>query len=474
MVGTQHKGKLNISCYISNVNVPLIHCINPATEEEIFSYEPSSKNDVNRAAVKARKAFQQWKRLSAEKRADKLFEAARIIGKKKNEFSKLITTEMGKPIKESIAEVKKCAWGLRYFAENGPKFLEDEGCKTDAKRSYISFESLGVIGCIMPWNFPMWQPMRSAAPSLMAGNTVVLKPSRYVPRSGMMLEEIFADALPEGCFNTVVGDSVTGNALLDADLDGFSFTGSVDAGIEVGLKAASRVKKFVLELGGSDPFVVLEDADVERAAEYAVIGRFVNCGQSCIASKRFIVVKRVFDDFVDHFISNTKKLKVGDPLKRDTDLGPLASKDALSKIESQVGDAKRKGATILAGGKRTGKKGYFYAPTIIADVNNRMRVVSEEVFGPVAPIIVAKDGRDAVQKANSTRFGLGASLWTSNIGKARKIARRIEAGLVTINSVAVSDPRMPFGGIKQSGIGRELSRYGMLEFVNIKSVRLHK
>lgn len=454
--------------------MPLIHCINPATEEEIFSYEPSSKNDVNRATAKAKKAFQKWKELSPEKRADRLFEAARIIRKKKNEFSKLITTEMGKPVKESLAEAEKCAWGLEYFASNGPKFLEDEKCRTDAKESYISFEPFGVIGCVMPWNFPMWQPMRFAAPSLMAGNTVVFKPSRYVPRSGMALEEVFNETLPEGYFNTTVGDSDTGRALLDADLDGFSFTGSVEAGIEVGLKSASRVKKFVLELGGSDPFVVLEAADIERAAEHAVIGRFVNCGQSCIASKRFIIVKKVFDEFVDLFVSNTKKLKVGDPLIKDTDLGPLISKDALSKIENQVDDAKRKGATILTGGKRIGKKGYFYAPTIIADVNNKMRVVSEEVFGPVAPIIVAKDEKDAIQKANSTRFGLGASLWTNNIEKARKIVRQIETGLVTVNSAVVSDPCMPFGGIKQSGIGRELSRYGMLEFVNIKSIRLHK
>lgn len=452
----------------------MIHCVNPATEEEIFSYEPSSKNEVDKVVAKAKKAFQKWKELSPEKRADRLSEAARIISIRRNEFAKIITTEMGKPIKESIAEVEKCVWGLEYFSENAPKFLEDEKCKTDAKESYISFEPLGVIGCIMPWNFPMWQPMRFAVPSLLVGNTVVLKPSRHVPRSGTALEDVFNDTLPEGCFNTIVGDSDTGRALLDADLDGFSFTGSVEVGIEVGLKATSKVKKSILELGGSDPFVVLKDADVQKAAKYAVIGRFVNCGQSCIASKRFIIVKKVFDEFIDLFISNTKQLKVGDPLGKDTDLGPLVSKDALSRIESQVDDARKKGANILLGGKRLRRKGYFYAPTMVTDVNDKMRVVSEEVFGPVAPIIAAKNEDDAVQKANSTRFGLGASLWTNNIVKARKVARQLEAGLVTINGVIVSDPRMPFGGVKRSGIGRELSRYGMLEFVNIKSVRLHE
>ena len=453
----------------------LMCCINPATEEEIFHYTPASRDDVRGAVARARRAFQEWKEHSTWERSDFLSEAASIIRSRKEEFAKIITQEMGKPVKESIAEVEKCAGGLNYYAENGPKFLEDEPIQTDAAESYVAFEPLGIIASIMPWNFPMWQPLRFAVPSLMAGNTVILKPSRFVPRSGMMLQEVFDDAnLPEGCFQTVAGDSSTGEALLDADVDGYSFTGSIDVGIEVGRKAASRLKKCVLELGGSDPFIVLTDADVKKAAENAVAGRFVNCGQSCIASKRFIVVKEVFDEFVEKFVSNTKRLKIGDPLNRSTDIGPLVSKEALQKIEFQVEEARKDGARILCGGGRHGSRGYFYEPTIIVYVKEKMQIVNGEVFGPVAPIISAKNEKDAIRIANSTKFGLGASLWTRDGEKAKKIVQQIEAGLVTVNNIVVSDPRVPFGGIKQSGIGRELSRYGMLEFVNMKSVRIHE
>ncbi|MBM3898350.1 MAG: NAD-dependent succinate-semialdehyde dehydrogenase [Thaumarchaeota archaeon] len=452
----------------------LIHCINPATEEEMFNYKVASKDDVRGAIARARKAFKRWKGNSPWERSDFLFEAASIIRNRKEEFAMIITEEMGKPIKESIAEVEKCARGLDYYAENGPRFLEDELVLTEAVESYIAFEPLGIVASIMPWNFPMWQPLRFAAPSLMAGNSVILKPSRFVPRSGMALQEVFEEAnLPDDCFQSVAGDSSTGEALLDADVDGYSFTGSVDVGIEIGRRAGSRLKKCVLELGGSDPFIVFADADLREAAKHAVIGKFVNGGQSCIASKRFIVVEDVFDEFVEKFLSNTKRLKVGDPLNKNTDIGPLVSKEALQKIEAQVEKARKDGARILCGGRRYGSKGYFYEPTVIVDVKERMQIVNEEVFGPVAPIISAKDEDDAIRIANSTKFGLGASIWT-DAEKAKKIVSQIEAGLVTVNNVVVSDPRMPFGGVKNSGIGRELSRYGMLEFVNVKSVRIHE
>ena len=455
--------------------MPLIHCINPATEEETFSYKAASKDDVRGALARARRAFKQWKGYSAWERSDFLSEAANIIRSRKEEFARTITEEMGKPIKESIAEVEKCARGLDYYAENGPKFLEDEGVQTEAAESYIAFEPLGVVASIMPWNFPMWQPLRFAAPSLMAGNSVILKPSRFVPRSGMTLQEVFEDAnLPAGCFQSLAGDSSTGEALLDADVDGYSFTGSVDVGTEIGRRAGLRLKKCVLELGGSDPFIVFADADVKKAAKYAVTGKFVNAGQSCIASKRFIVVKDVFDQFVEKFVSNTGRLKVGDPLSESTDIGPLVSKEARQKIEDQVDRARKDGARILCGGRRYGSRGYFYEPTVIVNVKERMQIVNEEVFGPVAPIISAKDEKDAIRIANSTKFGLGASLWTEDAEKARKTVSQIEAGLVTVNSVVFSDPRIPFGGVKQSGVGRELSRYGMLEFVNIKSLRIHE
>lgn len=452
----------------------MIRCINPATEEETFSYESASSDDVRNAVARSRVAFEKWRNYHLTERVDFLSEAARIIRSRKEEFAKIITIEMGKAIKESLAEVEKCARGLDYYSSNGPKFLENELISMEGAESYIAFEPLGVIASIMPWNFPMWQPMRFAAPSLMAGNAIVLKPSRSVPRSGMILQEVFENAeLPEGCFETVVGDSSTGEFLLEEDVDGYSFTGSIEVGTEVAKKASARMKKFVLELGGSDPFIVLSDADIERAAKYAVTGRFVNCGQSCIASKRFIVVEDVFDEFVEGFVSNTKKLKIGDPLSNSTDIGPLVSKEAMLKIEKQVDDARRAGANILIGGKRYGSRGYFYEPTIIPDVNDSMQIVNEEVFGPVAPIISAKDDKDAVAKANATKFGLGASLWTEDGNRAKKIIPQLEAGLVSVNNVVVSDPRVPFGGVKQSGIGRELSRYGILEFVNIKSVRLY-
>ena len=452
-----------------------MHCINPATEEEIFRYTVASIDDVRGAVARARRAFLEWKEHSTWERSDFLAETASIIKGRKEEFAKIITQEMGKPVKESDAEVEKCVAGLNYYAKNGPKFLEDELIQTDAAESYVAFEPLGVIASIMPWNFPMWQPLRFAVPSLMSGNAVILKPSRFVPRSGMALQDVFDDAnLPKGCFQTVAGDSSTGEALLNADVDGYSFTGSIDVGIEVSRKAGSKLKKCVLELGGSDPFIVFADANVKKAAENAVAGRFVNCGQSCIASKRFIVVKDVFDEFVEKFVSNVKRLKIGDPLNRSTDIGPLVSKEALQKIESQVEKARKDGARILCGGERNGSRGYFYEPTIIVDVKEKMQIVNQEVFGPVAPIISAKNQKDAIRIANSTKFGLGASLWTRDVEKAKKMVPQIEAGLVTVNNVVVSDPRVPFGGVKQSGIGRELSRYGMLEFVNMKSIRIHE
>jgi len=382
---------------------------------------------------------------------------------------------MGKTIKESIPEVVKCAWALEYYAENGQKFLNPEFTKTDATDSYVAFEPMGVVASIMPWNFPLWQCIRFAAPSLMAGNTVVFKPSSVTPQSGLELQSAFdSSGLPPGCFNTVLGSSEVAAHMIRAPTIAVSFTGSVSAGRQVAEMAGEGLKKFVLELGGSDPFIVLEDANVEAASSGAVAGRFINCGQSCIASKRFFVTKKIADEFLEQFIAKTKSLRIGDPIDPETDLGPMVSEVALKTLDQQVKDSVSQGARVELGGERLKRKGSFYAPTIMTDVKTEMRVMREEVFGPVAPVMVVKDEQEAVKYANQTEFGLGASVWGQDVRRSEKVARQITSGFVTVNNIVVSDPRMPFGGVKHSGIGRELSRYGILEFTNIKSVRLYE
>jgi acyl-CoA reductase-like NAD-dependent aldehyde dehydrogenase len=309
---------------------------------------------------------------------------------------------------------------------------------------------------------------------LMVGNTTVLKPASATMQCGIEIEKAFSKAgLPDGVFQTIVGDSSIVETLIDSGIDGVTFTGSVPVGAKVAQQATAQLKKTVLELGGSDPFIVCEDADVEKASSGAVKGRFINCGQSCIASKRFIVVKKIANEFIEKFVQKTEKLKVGDPLSDDTDVGPIVNASGLKTIDSQVRDSIKEGAEILTGGEQIKSKGYFYKPTILKNVSPKMRIAQEEVFGPAAPIIVADDDREAVELANDSKFGLGASVWTQDLGKAEKMSSLVESGIVTVNNVVLSDPRVPFGGIKNSGFGRELSRYGMLEFVNIKSVRFY-
>ncbi|PIN96044.1 MAG: succinate-semialdehyde dehydrogenase, partial [Nitrosopumilus sp. CG10_big_fil_rev_8_21_14_0_10_33_7] len=343
-----------------------------------------------------------------------------------------------------------------------------------ARKSFLTFEPLGVIGSIMPWNFPYWQALRFAAPCLMAGNVIVMKPSRVTMQSGIEIEKAFTESgIPDGIFQTLVGSVESANHLIDSDVNAVTFTGSTDAGAKVGQRAAMNLKKCVLELGGSDPFIVLDDAIIEKAAEGAVKGRFINCGQSCVASKRFFVGKNIAKDFIELFIKKTSQLKVGDPTLIETDIGPLSSKGGLETISGIVEDAKEKGAEILLGGSEIDGNGYFYQPTILTNVKPNMRIAKEETFGPVAPITVVENESEAVRLANNTEFGLGASIWTKDLAKAEKMSRRIESGIVSVNNVVISDPRIPFGGIKHSGFGRELSRYGILEFVNIKSVRFY-
>ncbi|GBL41280.1 succinate-semialdehyde dehydrogenase [Nitrosopumilaceae archaeon] len=431
------------------------------------------KEQVFQLVGKARRAFPEWKK-DYEKRRSYIYVLVEYLKKNKMELAKVATSEMGKTIKESIGEVEKCAWALEFYADNGDSFLADEVLNTDARKSFLTFEPLGVIGSIMPWNFPYWQALRFAAPCLMAGNVIVMKPSRVTMQTGIEIEKAFTESgIPDGIFQTVVGSVESANHLIDSDVNAVTFTGSTDAGAKVGQRAAMNLKKCVLELGGSDPFIVLDDAIIEKAAEGAVKGRFINCGQSCVASKRFFVSKNIAKDFIELFIKKASQLKVGDPTLIETDIGPLSSKGSLETISGIVEDAKEKGAEILLGGSKIDGKGYFYQPTILTNVKPNMRIAKEETFGPVAPITIVENESEAVRLANDTEFGLGASIWTKDLAKAEKISRRIESGIVSVNNVVISDPRIPFGGIKHSGFGRELSRYGMLEFVNIKSVRFY-
>ena len=446
---------------------------NPATGEEISTYSAMDRNQVFELVRKAKRAFPEWKK-DYERRRSYVYNLVEYLKKNKLELAKVATTEMGKTLKESIGEVEKCAWALEFYADHGDSFLSDEVLNTDARKSFLTFEPLGVIGSIMPWNFPYWQALRFAAPCLMAGNVIVMKPSRVTLQSGIEIEKAFTESgIPDGIFQTVIGSVDSANHLIDSEVNAVTFTGSTNAGAKVGERAASNLKKCVLELGGSDPFIVLDDAIIEKAAEGAVKGRFINCGQSCIASKRFFVGKNIAKDFIELFIKKTSQLKLGDPTSIETDIGPISSKDGLETISGIIDDAKEKGAEILLGGSKIEGKGFFYKPTILTDVKPNMRIANEETFGPVAPITIVENESEAIKLANNVEFGLGASIWTKDLAKADKMSRRIESGIVSVNNVVVSDPRIPFGGIKHSGFGRELSRYGMLEFVNIKSVRFY-
>jgi len=450
-----------------------IKTINPATEEVIAEYEIISKEKISEAVKKSRTAFNEWK-TDIKKRSGFVHTLADELRKNKTELARVATNEMGKPIKEALSEVEKCAWAMEFYGDNGDIFLNHEIVNTDARKSFLSFEPIGIIGSIMPWNFPYWQALRFAAPSLMAGNTIVLKPASATMQCGIEIEHLFKKSgFPEGVFQTLVGDSSIVEPLIDSDINAVTFTGSTSIGAKVAQRATSQLKKCVLELGGSDPFIVCDDADVEKAANGAVKGRFINCGQSCIASKRFLVTKNISKEFIEKFVQNTEKLRVGDPTLEDTDIGPLVNIDGLNKIDELVTDAVKNGAEVLTGGKRIKDKGYFYSPTIITKISPKMRMTQEETFGPVAPITVVNSEMEAIKIANDSKFGLGASVWTQDLVKAEKLSRLVESGMVTVNNVLISDPRIPFGGVKHSGFGRELSRYGMLEFVNIKSIRFY-
>jgi acyl-CoA reductase-like NAD-dependent aldehyde dehydrogenase len=451
-----------------------IKTVNPATEEIIKEYEVMTKEQINGSVKKARSAFNgEWKK-DIKKRADFLYNFAHEISNNKEKLAKTATNEMGKAIKEARSEVQKCAWAIEFFADNGKIFATDEIINTDARKTVVSFEPLGVIGSIMPWNFPYWQALRFAAPSLMIGNTIVLKPASATMQCGLEIEAAFNRiGLPDGVFQTVVGDSSVAESLIDSNVNAVTFTGSIPVGSKVAQRATSQIKKCVLELGGSDPFIVCEDADIDKAVNGAVKGRFINCGQSCIASKRFFIVKNIADEFIEKFVQKAERLRVGDPLSENTDMGPLVNVNGLKNIDAVVKESEKDGAEVLTGGEQINSKGFFYKPTIITKVSPKMRIAQEETFGPVAPITVVGNEIEAMNLANDSQYGLGASIWTQDLEKADKYSKIVEAGVVSVNNVVASDPRVPFGGVKKSGFGRELSRYGMLEFVNIKSIRYY-
>jgi succinate-semialdehyde dehydrogenase / glutarate-semialdehyde dehydrogenase len=446
--------------------------VNPYSEEINQEFEGFDLRRCEQAARRAREALQEWKSLTLADRCGCLERLAGVLRQEHRRSAEIITREMGKPVSQALAEIDKSIRLCHHYIDNSSRYLQEEVVPTEAHKSFISYEPLGVILGIMPWNYPFWQVLRFAVPTLVAGNTCLLKHASNVPMAALAIEQLFrAAGFPEGVFQTLLTDGDTIGRLIEADwVDGVSLTGSFSAGSKVGALAGRGIKKAVLELGGSDPFIVLDDADVACAAEKAVLARTMNTGQSCIAAKRFIVMKSVAASFVERFSAFLNTLGIGDPMLESTDLGPLARREFVADLQTQLEDAILKGGKVIPGPRPPGGKGFFFRPVLVTDVTADMRIVKEEVFGPIAPIIVAADEAEAVALANATEFGLGASIWSRDLDRAERVARCIQAGFVAINSIAKSDPRLPFGGVKKSGVGREMARYGLMEFVNVKTL----
>ena len=447
----------------------ILKSINPFTNETIREFEEYTGEKVENLLLESKGAFEKWKKTDFEYRSFLMTKAAGSLRFNLNEFAEAITSEMGKPVKESRAELEKCAWVCEYYAKNARLFLATETIDTDAYKSYVYYEPLGPILGIMPWNFPFWQVFRFCIPTLMAGNTVLLKHASGMQICAHHIEKIFeTSGFPEGVFrNLVIGSERVENIIKHESIKAVSLTGSETAGQKVAAAAGSEIKKTLLELGGSNAFVVLEDADIKKAVQIGVKARFQNAGQSCIAAKRFIVHRKVSDEFIALFLQEIKKLKSGDPLKEDTDLGPLASIQQAEMVEYQVRRSVDMGANLLIGAIRDKA---FFQPTVLTNVSPGMPVFDEEVFGPVAPVTIAENTAEAIALANATDFGLGVSLFTSDLKKAGDLIHEFEDGAVFINALVKSDPRLPFGGTKRSGYGRELAEAGIREFVNIKTV----
>jgi len=450
-----------------------ITSMNPATGETIKEYQEMTQEEVRSVIEHNHQAFLGWQWTSYTERAQLIREAAKVLLNSSHSYSTLMAQEMGKPLREGISEVEKCAWACHYYADNAEKFLQPEMVETDASKSFVTFQPLGVILAVMPWNFPLWQVFRFCVPALMAGNSVVLKHASNVPGCALAIEDVMRSAgFPPNLFRTLLissngVDDVIQNTLVKA----VTLTGSAAAGRAVSKKAGEMLKKTVLELGGSDAYIVLEDADLELAVDACVTSKLNNCGQVCIAAKRFIVVESQRDRFEQRMVERMRDQTVGDPFEESTTLGPLARLDLRDQLHRQVKASISKGAKNLLGGKITEGRGAFYPPTVLTDVSNGMPAYDEEMFGPVAAIIPVEDEEKAITVANDSVFGLGAAVFTQDTAKGEMIAaNRIEAGCCFVNTFVKSDPRLPFGGIKESGYGRELSHYGIREFVNIKTV----
>jgi len=446
--------------------------INPATGELIKDYAEHSDAEAAHIVEQVHYVFRSWRDTTFEHRAGLMKLAADEQRKNKQQYAEIITREMGKTITESQAEVEKCAWVCDYYADNAAKFLADEPIQTDASRSYVAFEPIGVVLAVMPWNFPFWQVMRFAAPALMAGNAGVLKHASNVPGCALALEEVFRRAgFPENIFRTLmIGSRQVEKIIRHPLVKAVTLTGSEPAGMQVASIAGSELKKTVLELGGSDSYIVLEDADLPKCVAMSVTSRMINQGQSCIAAKRFIVVESLVREFEKQQVAIMQSMRMGDPMLPETKVGPMARMDLLNELDDQVQRSIKAGARLLCGGRKAEGPGAFYSPTVLSDVRKGMSVYEEETFGPVSAIIPVKDAEEAIAVANDSPFGLGGAVWSKDAGKAEAVARRIETGAMFVNGMTKSDPRLPFGGVKKSGYGRELSHYGIKEFVNIKTI----
>lgn len=446
--------------------------VNPATETQIREYPELSDGDLTAALEQSARAFMAWRKTPFAERAKRMHRAAELLRDDQDRLGLLMTEEMGKPITQAEAEVEKCAWVCDFYADNAERFLSPQPVETDASKSFVRFDPLGPVLAIMPWNFPLWQVFRFAAPAIMAGNVGLLKHASNVLGCALAIQELFVSAeFPPDVFRTLlIPTKATAGVIQHPAVRAVTLTGSEQAGQAVAEEAGRNLKKTVLELGGSDPFIVLADADVDGAARLGVKARMLNSGQSCIAAKRFIVEESVADRFIHVFHEQMRQLQVGDPQDRATDVGPLAREDLLGDLHNQVTRSVEAGAKLRLGGERLDMKGYFYAPTLLTDVEPGMPAFDEETFGPVAAVIRAKDREHAIELANQSSYGLGASISTGDPAAAEQLAAQIEAGCVFINEMVKSDPRVPFGGIKRSGYGRELAEFGIREFVNPKTV----